>query len=316
MDNTQPRVSVGVAVYNGEKYLAKALDSLAAQTFIDFEVILSDNASTDSTPQICRRYVEADERFHYYRNAVNLGVAPNYNRVFELSKGEYFKWADYDDILHPEFLERCVETLDQNPEVALCYCKVNIIDEMGAYRDVYDPGPDTSSNHPHERFRNLILFPELAVQSMGLFRSEIIRQTQLHGSYPSSDEVFLAEMAMRGRYYEIQDRILDVRLHPGQSTRGAQEVQRERVVFFDSSLKGKIVLPKWRYLRSCVSAINRAPLSAYGRLYCYSQMIRWIVRPPHIRALGKDILLASSQFITRSLVRSQDESQSSAERTV
>ncbi len=312
----QPRVSIGVAVYNGEKYLAQTLDSLAAQIYADFEVIISDNASTDSTPEICRRYVEADKRFHYHRNAVNLGVAPNYNRVFELSSGEYFKWADYDDVLHPEFLQRCVHVLDQNPDVALCYCKVNIIDETGALHDIHDPGPDTSSDRSYERFRNLIRFPELAIQSMGLFRSSIVRQTPLHGSYPSSDEVFLAEIALRGRYYEIQDRILDVRLHPEQSTRGVQEVQRARVVFFDSSLRGKIVLPKWRYLNGCLSAINRAPLSAYGRLYCYGQMVRWTAKPPHIRALGKDLLLAVNQLITRATVRSHHEAKNPTEKTV
>ncbi|MFN3980309.1 MAG: glycosyltransferase family 2 protein [Caldilinea sp.] len=299
MPNTCPKVSIGVAVYNGDKYLAHTLDSLLAQTYGDFEVIISDNASTDRTQDICHRYVKADSRFRYYRNDVNLGVAPNYNRVFHLSRGEYFKWADYDDVLHPDLLGRCVEILDRSPEVALCYCRVRIIDENGVPHSVYDPGPDTRSRFPGERFRNLILSPELAVQSMGLFRSRIVRETQLHGSYPSSDEVFLAEVALRGEFYEIEDRLLDVRLHPNQSTRGALAVQRSRVLFFDTSLAGRIVLPKWQYLNGCIKAANCAPLSASTRAYCYVQIARWLAKPSHVRALVKDLLLAGRQCLAR-----------------
>lgn len=299
MKKCSPKVSIGVAVYNGEKYLEETLDSVLSQTYSDLEVIISDNASTDRTAEICRRYVEQDERVRYYRNAANLGVAPNYNRVFVLSTGEYFKWADYDDVLEPEFLARCVEVLDQNPDVVICYPRVKIIDEHGVVVDQHDPGPDTSSAKPQERFRNLILYPELAIQSMGLIRSSTIRKTALHGSFPSSDEIFLAELAMNGKYYEIQDRLLQVRLHPEQSTRGAQTLGRDRVIFFDTSLEGKIVLPTWSYLFGCLTAINRAPMSRSAKIQCSVQMVRWVLVPAHFRALGKDILLAVRKLFLR-----------------
>ncbi len=301
MTHNNPLISIGVAVYNGEKYLAQALESIAAQTFLDFEVIISDNASTDTTPQICKRFTDRDRRFKYFRNEKNLGVAPNYNRVFRLARGRFFKWADYDDVLHPEFLTRCLEIMHQHPDVVLCYPRVRIIDENGTVQGEHNPGPLTDFRESHRRFRSLILFPEYAIQSMGLLRSAAVRQTRLHESYPSSDEVFLAHLALLGRFYEIEERILDVRLHPQQSTRGEQSVQRSRVVFFDTALKGRIVLPKWLYLIGCLKTIWQAPVSRSGRLYCYGVMTRWTLKPPHLRALIKDGLLAVQELAIRSL---------------
>ena len=99
-----PRVSIGLPVYNGELFLENALDSILSQTYSDFELIISDNASDDKTEEICRSYAARDKRVRYSRNAHNLGAAPNYNRVYHLARGRYFKWASHDDVLAPEFL--------------------------------------------------------------------------------------------------------------------------------------------------------------------------------------------------------------------
>ena len=110
-----PRVSIGIPVYNGGRFIKEAIDSILAQTFEDFELILSDNASTDETEEICKEYATLDRRIRYYRNEENLGAAKNYNRVFELSNGEYFKWASHDDLCAPEYLERCIAALCPPP---------------------------------------------------------------------------------------------------------------------------------------------------------------------------------------------------------
>src|SRR5207244_10480282 len=107
-----PRVSIGVPVYNGERYIAETLDSLLAQTFEDFELIISDNASHDRTEGICRAYAAKDSRIRYVRNSTNLGAARNYRLAVELSSGEYFRWANCDDLFAPTSLSRCVEVLD------------------------------------------------------------------------------------------------------------------------------------------------------------------------------------------------------------
>jgi len=117
----RPKVSIGLPVYNGENYLRNALESILDQTFRDFEVIISDNASTDRTGEICREYAAKDPRIRYCRNDRNLGAAGNFNRAFELSSGEYFKWAAHDDVIERDFLSSCVSVLDEDPSVVACF---------------------------------------------------------------------------------------------------------------------------------------------------------------------------------------------------
>ena len=138
MTSPVPRVSIGVPVYNGELYLERALDSILAQSFDDFEVIIADNASDDRTEQICRDYACRDARVRYVRNETNLGASANFNRTFALARGPYFKWAAHDDVLGTDFLLRCVEVLDSNPDVVLCHTKTQQIDEDGRVAGNYD----------------------------------------------------------------------------------------------------------------------------------------------------------------------------------
>src|SRR5687767_6393032 len=102
-----PLLSIGLPVYNGQRYLHAALDSLLGQDFDDFELIIADNASTDETEAICREFAARDRRIRYHRNTANVGAVPNHNLVFELARGKYFKWAAHDDECHPGMLRSC-----------------------------------------------------------------------------------------------------------------------------------------------------------------------------------------------------------------
>ncbi len=108
-----PRVSIGMPVYNGGLFIREALDSLLAQTFTDFELIISDNASTDGTESICREYADKDARIRYVRQAQNLGAAANFKFVLDESVGEYFMWAAADDVWLPTFVRVCVGLLEK-----------------------------------------------------------------------------------------------------------------------------------------------------------------------------------------------------------
>ena len=112
-----PIVSIGLPVYNGEDFLKYALDSLLSQTFRDFEIIISDNASTDNTPKICQEYVLRDKRIRYIRQNNNMGALWNFNFVLKQSNKEYFIWVSSDDKLHPEFLEKNIDILEKNKNV-------------------------------------------------------------------------------------------------------------------------------------------------------------------------------------------------------
>ncbi|MCK4817354.1 glycosyltransferase [bacterium] len=298
MTKGKPRVSIGLPVYNGEKYLKPTLDSILCQTFTDFELIISDNGSNDRTKEMCEEYAANDKRIIYHRNINNLGIAPNYNLVFELSSGDYFKWADYDDILSPNFLAECLEVLDNNPDVAVCFSKIKLINKDGEFIEEYDPLPETVGLEPHKRFRNLILEPDhVAAQVSGLMRANIIKESIMHGSYPSSDEVILANLALLGEFYEIPERLMSIRFHPEQSTSGVLASERARVISFDTSLKGQVILIKWLYFKDCILSIKGAPISAYQKILCYLHMLHWLLLPKNFRSMVKDMLLAIHQRI-------------------
>ena len=126
-----PTVSIGLAVYNGENYLALAIESVLAQTFTDFELIISDNASTDHTPEICAEYAAKDNRIRYHRNSSNIGATRNENLTFAMSRGKYFRWLGHDDLCAPDQLAACVAVLESDPTVVLCHSEVVEIDDDG-----------------------------------------------------------------------------------------------------------------------------------------------------------------------------------------
>ena len=293
-----PKVSVGLPVYNGDRYLKQVLECLTSQTFADFEVIISDNASTDETQRICEEHCQRDKRFRYFRNVKNLGLAPNHNRVFELSSGQYFKWASHDDLFAPDYVEKCVDVLDSNLEIVDCFSKVKVIDQNGKHIEDYDPLPATSSDKPQVRFSNLILNPDgRAIQFLGLMRVDYLKKTRLVGPYPSSDEIFIAHMALFGKFYEIPEHLYYYRSHEKQSTKGVLASERSRVLVFDTSTKNRIVLLKWMYVKDCWFAINRSPITSYQRLTCLIHLLRWFCKPENFRSVMKDLLLAIHQRI-------------------
>src|SRR2546425_2356723 len=169
----RPRVSVGMPVYNGERYLAEAVDSLLAQTYEDFELIICDNASTDRTGEIARSYAARDTRVRYARNEKNLGAGGNFRRGFALASGEYFRWAASDDVCAPQSLARCVEVLDQEPAAVLAYPSTRFIDEHGRVTgECYDDRLHLQASRASERFRQVLERLGLCNAVYGLMRAE------------------------------------------------------------------------------------------------------------------------------------------------
>jgi glycosyltransferase involved in cell wall biosynthesis len=150
--NAVPGLSVGLAVYNGENYLAESLDALLGQSYEDFELIISDNASTDSTDDICLRYAKQDSRIRYIRQPRNIGLAPNHNFVFGQARGELFKWASHDDLYARDLLQHCVAALDENPHSALAHSWTAMVDDSGAATKLVQYPLATASLLAPERF--------------------------------------------------------------------------------------------------------------------------------------------------------------------
>jgi len=122
----QPLVSIGIPVYNGERCIRQALDALRAQTYENLELVISDNASTDTTGEICREYQAKDRRIKYFRNPVNVGLYENFRRVVTLSTGEYFMWAAADDLKPPRAVEHCVQAMLRNKRAVTAHGSILI----------------------------------------------------------------------------------------------------------------------------------------------------------------------------------------------
>jgi len=253
-----PRVSIGMPVYNGERFVRQAIDSVLGQTFADFELIISDNASTDDTEKICRAYARRDPRIRYFRNETNIGAARNFNRVFRLSSGEYYKLANADDACAPDLVASCAGVLDRYPEVVLCYAQTTLIDERGAVIREYDDGLDLRSTKVTERFRAAMHGVKLVNVFQGLLRSSAMRKTRLMGSYCGSDVLLLEELALYGQFWEIPRRLFFRRLH----SRAASSIRSPvtRMQFIDPSIKGGAMI-LWRHQFERIASIVRAPLA-------------------------------------------------------
>lgn len=269
-----PRVSIGVPVYNGERYIADSLRSLLKQTYTDFEIIISDNASTDQTERICREFAAADPRVRYYRNARNLGAAANYNRAFALSTGIYFKWAAHDDVCAPEFLERCVQVLDKHPSAALCHPRASIIDEQG--NRLYD---DDARFHlvaplPAQRLREYFLAGSWIFHPIfGVIRRSVLENTPLIGAYDGADFVLLAYLALAGECIEIPDRLFFRREHENRCCK----VPREKMPqWWSTDNRARIYLRHWRRVFEYLRAIRKQPkMSPADRWRCFWEIVKW-----------------------------------------
>jgi polysaccharide pyruvyl transferase WcaK-like protein/glycosyltransferase involved in cell wall biosynthesis len=273
-----PRLSVGLPTYNGEEYLASALDSLLAQTFTDFELIISDNASTDATESIARAYAARDPRIRYVRHPQNRGSAFNHTYVIREARGEYFKWASDDDLYAPDLLERCVEALDARPEIPMAHAWTASIDATG---DIVAKLPyvlETDSDSPVTRFRSL-LYTDGGDDIYGVIRTRIVQEMPDYGSFYHSDRTFVAELALHGPFHQVPDHLYFRREHSGRG--GQASLSMRRIVsILDPARASAWRHPKVRlvaeYLAAYVAAIRRAPIGPRQKAGCLWALLGWI----------------------------------------
>lgn len=292
MTNIQdkPRVSVGLAVYNGEKYLEKAIDSILAQTFTDLELIISDNASDDKTQEICIGYLRQDHRVKYHRNTTNIGGANNENLTFKMSRGEYFRWAAHDDICHPELIGKCVQVLDNNPEVVLCHSTIVNIDSDGNEIRKLER-TKAHSTKPYERFIELTGWDHDCEETYGLIRSRELALTGLQRNYTDSDRTLLCHLSLLGQFHHIPEPLFYKRIHENMSTQ--QYVGwRERMEWFGEVGNIRKSLPHWTQFLHYLEVITESPISIRDKLLCYSHMLQWVFEHRRWGKMGKDLVYA------------------------
>lgn len=314
--NARPLVSIGLMVYNGEPFIRNALNSLLAQTFTDFELVVSDNGSVDQTEVICREFAARDERVRYYRSPTNNGAGWNTRKVIELSTGKYFKLAACDDYCEPGFLQACVNALEGDRSAILAYPKTRVVDQTGKFLEDYEWPMQTEDRNCTIRFRDLLLNDHKCYQIYGLIRLQHLREVPPPGSFVNSDGVLLAELSLRGKFLEVPERLFLSTFHRGQSsqtipervkTKGLRLTKRYGTLpspeWWDPTNKQKITLPEWRQLSEYARSIARAPISGWEKLRCFAFLPSWIGK--HLRRLAKDLLIAADQVLYRLQVRFQ-----------
>jgi glycosyltransferase involved in cell wall biosynthesis len=281
-----PRVSLGLPVYNGERYLRAAVDSLLGQTFEDFELIISDNASTDGTEDICRGYAAADPRVRYVRQPRNIGANPNHNAVIRLARAPYVKWCSYDDVCAPEYLERALAALEKDPAAVLCHSRSVLMDEHGerlrgdgtafylptGRRIVPPDAPLTRrllhADRPHVRLRDVLLNTKWCFEIYGVIRRDALLRTGLHQSYYGTDKAVLAGLALLGPWCSVDEELFFRRCH---ATNSGTLTGRAREEW---SRPGRRVGPRGAVLAAgYVRAVNRTPLPFAERVRCYAAVV-------------------------------------------
>jgi glycosyltransferase involved in cell wall biosynthesis len=270
-----PRVSIGLPVYNGEKFIGPTLDAIVAQTYSDFELIISDNASSDHTAEICQDYAARDRRLRYVRQAHNLGAIPNFNHAFALASGEFFRWAAYDDLIAPEFLARGVAALDAAPEATLCASLVRYIDATGANLGIYDShllGADAAQ--PSARFATMTFQPHPGNDLYGLIRRRALVGSAPLGSFHGADRALLAALALRGPFIRLREPLLLIREHPERYTR-LNTRPRDRLTWHDTRQTGRLYLPTLRLYAEYWRCISGSGITRSERWRCYLHLLRW-----------------------------------------
>ncbi|MFQ1701348.1 glycosyltransferase family 2 protein [Loktanella agnita] len=295
-----PKVSIGLPVWNGEKYLPAALDGILSQDFTDFELLISDNASTDTTAEIATSYAARDPRIRYIRQPRNLGAAGNFNDVFHQTTGPYFRWAAYDDVIAPGYLSACVTALDAQPDAVLAFPQTMAIDSEGRALGIYDAVTRTQGQGPTGRLDDLIgpgdhsqSYLHMCFPVFGLIRRIALQDTSLIANMPRSDKLLLVELALKGAFAEVPEPLFLRREHAAGSVISAEgaanaaELERRLAHWFDPQ-KGNFFPATttrlgWGYLR----AVLRTPMRAGQKWGCTKTLLGWARQ--HFRIIGGEI---------------------------
>jgi glycosyltransferase involved in cell wall biosynthesis len=266
-------ITIGLPAYNSERFIRQSLDSLLAQTYKDFFLLISDNASTDSTQQICLQYAAADSRVRYTRNETNIGNPSNFNRIANLTTTRYLKWSTADDFWEPTFLERALEVMETHPDVALCYPQATIVDATGGNPVPYDDVLHLMQDDPASRFVQVIETIKLAHQHLGLIRMSCLRRTHLLKKHVGSDINLLSELALYGKFYELPHRLFFRRMHKdsGSWKRGDNAHEARR---YHAANSRRVGLRKWPAHLAFFSAIASSPVPLSIRLKMYRYLLK------------------------------------------
>jgi glycosyltransferase involved in cell wall biosynthesis len=284
---TSPLISIGLPVYNGADHIGAAIRAVLSQSHENIELIVSDNASTDGTSDICEELAKADARVHFSRNETNLGAAANFNKVFTLSHGSYFKWLGHDDFLEPTAMERALQVMESGPDVTVVHWLERMNDRNGALLREYDPsqGFQIDGDTPGSRFRQMLLWRHNGFAGdpfFGLIRRHALEATRLQGKGMNPNYVLLQELSLTGKFFTIPE-VLAVRIYNDVRVTASTMVR-----WLDPSANPGN--PHFRKAREYFKVgLIRGEMSPIDRLLTGATLIAYYLQPREIKGLAWDL---------------------------
>jgi glycosyltransferase involved in cell wall biosynthesis len=277
MNFDKTHLVIGLPVYNGEKYLRYAIESILGQTFSDFRLLISDNASTDSTSEICREYAKGDRRITYYRQSENIGGAANFNYVFQPESSPYFKWAAHDDVLETNFLRACIDRLEREPQLAIAHSRSYKIDEQGKKVGTYDRDLRMNGLRPRDRFWR-VLWAGHFTEVFGVMRADLVAKTQLFQSYVGSDRNFLMDLLLQGDIGYVEEHLFCRRDSDDCLSHSISQNKNTRQQWFGTNAKKIDRLVGLVKFKDYCASILRMPIALDERLACLRMLAEWGIR--------------------------------------
>lgn len=286
-----PRVTIGMPVYNSARHINQAIDSMLAQSFADFELIIADNASTDRTGDICRDYAARDPRVRYVRHVANRGAVYNWNFVVAEARGQYFKWASGNDYCAPGMLAACVKALDVDQGLVIAYGRTAYVDDDGRPLGEYPHDLEVLEPRPSVRFERLCRELRANNAQSGLIRLGVLRQTGIERSFPGGDMGLMSELALYGGFGRLPEVLLYRRMGLESATkfRTATELR----TFLDPAAQRRPGFVTWQTHWDYLASMCRAPLPLRERLAVFRYILRsaWWCRA----ALWRELATAFNQ---------------------
>lgn len=206
---SSPLLSFAIPIRNGENTLPRLLDSLLAQDFSDFEIVISDNASTDCTFEVCQQYIQCDQRVRYHRNPENIGINANFNLLIKLARGKYMRWIGGDDYLEPDYARKCIAALLSRPDVIGVTTYQDFWDDSGK-REYYEyKGRRLDYPSAYQRYERMMWFMNQDYRYIDpiytMIRRDILLQIGGHRAVLSADQVLAVEISLRGAFTHVPE---------------------------------------------------------------------------------------------------------------
>jgi glycosyltransferase involved in cell wall biosynthesis len=267
-----PDVSVGMPVYNAAAWLEASIRCILEQSFANLELILSDNASTDASPEICARFASADSRVRFVRQPRNVGANQNYLFVQQQARGKYFKWASSNDLCEPAFLQRCIAALEQEPDAVLAAPAAAIFQDTPSDAQPYEQDLRVTADSATERLRQYFAIPGLNNAINGVFRLAPLQACLPLGVFNGADIVLMAELAVRGKMLMVPERLFLRRVSPAAAT--SYRSKREAELHLAPESKRPLRWQNWTYHARLVRGVARAARPGREWLRCVEYAMR------------------------------------------